>query len=235
MQLNSQRCGTIVMGVKTPFIMRGDDLVKIVTENVLAALGKENIADGDIIAVTEAVVAIAQNNIFTKQEVAAAIKKLVGSAETMVILWPIFSRNRFAPILDCLALAMQGKKIIIQLNAFIDEQGNNLFSQEIHLKPGQRGLTEAAVRQNFGNPGHVITGVDYLDLYRKIGEKRGAQVEIVCSNEADFVQDKKAVFMVSCVHGRDKTKELLQKKNYPQVFTLQDVCADHCEYGLLGA
>lgn len=225
----------MVVGVKTPFIMRGDNLVKITVDSVLATLGKENIDDGDIIAVTEAVVAIAQNNILTKKAVAAAIKKLIGPAETLVILWPIFSRNRFAPILDCLALAMQGKKIIIQLNAFIDEQGNNLFNRELSLKLEQKGLTESQVRQEFGTPNHVITGVDYLDLYRKIGEKRGAQVEIVCSNAVDYIQDNQAAFVVSCVHGRDKTKKLLQKKGYLQVYTLQDICTRYCEYGLLGA
>ena len=130
MSFNLSQCGTVVCGIKTPFILRGDDLLTIIWQSLVKTIGKENIDNGDIIAVTEAVLALAQEDIVSKKDVAESIKKQLLGSETLIVLWPIFSRNRFAPILDCLALAMKGKKIILQLNAFVDEQGNNLFNRE---------------------------------------------------------------------------------------------------------
>lgn len=235
MKLETKNCGTVVIGVKTPFILRDTNLIETVTQSVYATVGKSNLEDGDVIAVTEAVVAIAQGNIVAKDFVAKEIQKLLGKTETLVVLWPIFSRNRFAPILDCVARAMRGKKVILQLNAFIDEQGNNLFTEEHCLTGQQKGIDERELREKLGTPKHMITGKDYLRLYREILEKQDVKTEIVCSNKVDYLQRGKAAFLVANVHGREQARKQLQKLGVKKVLTLQDICADKCEFGILGA
>ncbi len=238
MSFNLSQCGTVVCGIKTPFILRGDDLLTIIWQSLVKTIGKENIDNGDIIAVTEAVLALAQEDIVSKKDVAESIKKQLLGSETLIVLWPIFSRNRFAPILDCLALAMKGKKIILQLNAFVDEQGNNLFNREVSLPKEVRGWDEETVRSHFGSPTHMITGKDYLQLYRHILEDRGVTAEIFCSNQIDFLLKKypQAMFLIANVHGREKAKSLLKKSGLKKVLTLQDLkVGKENEWGLLGS
>ncbi len=236
MRLNLQNCGTVVMGLKTPYIMRGDDLVDIVVATIKKTIGLENVETGDVVAVTEAVVALAQNNVVEKKAVAEDLQeKLGGEVETLAVVWPIFSRNRFAPILDCLALAMTGKKIIIQMNAWTDEQGNSLYQDEERLEKGKSFASYEAVKKQLGKSKHVITGMDYPQFYLDILKKHGVKGDIVFSNKEDFLVGKVDAFLVSNVHGRAKVKTELEKVTKAPILTLQDVGTKWSEFGLLGS
>ena len=236
MNLNLQDCGTLVIGLKTPYIMRGDDLVQIVTDTVGKTIGWENVTEGDVVAVTEAVVALAQNNVVKKSTVAADLQNYLGEkTQTLAVIWPIFSRNRFAPILECLALAMQGKEIIIQMNTWTDEQGNSLYQDENQLDSKQSFDSYEAVKKKFGKSKHVITGMDYPQFYLDLLQKYGVKGKVVFSNQENFLIGKADAFLVANVHGREKVRAKLQKMTQKPILTLQDVGKKWSEFGILGS
>ena len=186
----SKSIGTVVRGVRTPIIRQGDDLVKIVVDSLLTAAQSENIEfqDRDIVAATEAIVARAQGNYVSVDEIAEDIKAHFPGGHIGVI-FPILSRNRFSICLK--GIARGAKKITLMLSYPSDEVGNHLVSldalDEKGINPYTDVLTEAQYRQAFGRVEHPFTGVDYIEYYKELIQGEGAEVEIILGNNAQDI------------------------------------------------
>ena len=181
-----RKVGTISRGIRCPIIREGDNLVKIVTDSVLEAAESENfeIRDRDVIAVTESIVARAQGNYASVQAIAEDVKAKLGG-ETIGVIFPILSRNRFAICLR--GIAMGAKKIVLMLSYPSDEVGNELVSldqlDEAGINPYSDVLTLERYRELFGENKHPFTGVDYVAYYGELIKESGAEVEIIFAND----------------------------------------------------
>ena len=177
--------GTISRGVRAPIIRQGDDLAQIVVDSVLAASKSEGFSlhDRDVVAVTEAVVARAQGNYAHIDQIAADVRAKLGG-ETVGVIFPILSRNRFSVCLK--GIARGAKKIVLMLSFPADEVGNHLIDEDLldekGVNPYSDTLTEAQYRELFGKVLHPFTGVDYVEFYSELIRENGAEVEIVLSN-----------------------------------------------------
>jgi len=237
--------GTISRGIRTPIIRSGDDLVKIVADSVLEAAKDEGfeIKDRDIIASTEAIVARAQNNYVTVDEIAEDIRnKFTG--DTLGVIFPILSRNRFAICLR--AIAKGTKKIVLMLSYPSDEVGNHLVSvdmiDEKGVNPYTDVLTEEKYRELFGYVKHPFTGVDYVEYYGNLIKEAGAEVEIVFSNNSRTILDYTKDVLVCDIHTRQRTKRILKENGGNTILGLDDILTSSVngsgcneEYGLLGS
>lgn len=236
--------GTVSRGIRAPIIRSGDDLAGIVTESVLAAAKAENfsIENHDIIAVTEAVVARAQNNYATVEDIAADVRKKLGG-ETIGVVFPILSRNRFAICLR--GIAMGAKKIVLQLSYPSDEVGNHLISMdkldEAGVDPYRDVLTLARYREFFGVNRHPFTGVDYVEYYENLIRECGADCEVIFANDVRAILTRTKRVLTCDIHTRARSKRLLQAAGAEVVLGLDDILnapvngsGYNAEYGLLG-
>ena len=191
-----RKVGTISRGIRCPIIREGDDLVKIVTESVLEAAKAEGFAirDRDVIAVTESVVARAQGNYASVEAIAEDVRTKLGG-ETIGVIFPILSRNRFAICLR--GIAKGAKKVILMLSYPSDEVGNELVSldqlDEAGVNPYSDVLTLERYRELFGENKHPFTGVDYVAYYGELIKEAGAEVEIILQTipAASFLMPKR--------------------------------------------
>ncbi|HHY61143.1 MAG TPA: F420-0--gamma-glutamyl ligase [Clostridia bacterium] len=235
--------GTTVRGIRAPIVKAGDDLVQIVVESVLAAARAENftINDRDIVAVTESLVARAQGNYATVQDIAADIgQKFTGS---IGVVFPILSRNRFAVVLK--GIALSGLKIYLLLNYPADEVGNHLMDidrmEELGLNPYRDVLSEARYRELFGQEvPHMFTGVDYVRMYKELAQE--GQMEIILGNDPRTILSYTDQVLVANIHERHRTKRLLQKAGARVLYTLDEILTQprnnsgfNPEFGLLGS
>ncbi len=241
----SRMVGTISRGIRCPIIRQGDDLAQIVTDSVLEAAASEgfSLRDRDVIAITESVVARAQGNYCSVENIAADIKAKLGS-DTIGILFPILSRNRFAICLRGIAKAC--KKLVILLSYPSDEVGNELITldqlDESGVNPYSDVLTEAQFIETFGRPRHPFTGMDYVAYYRELAESCGAQVEILFGNHAHQILPY-ADHLINCdIHTRRRTKRLLEKAGAKKVLSLDEIMdapiegsGYNADFGLLGS
>jgi len=237
--------GTISRGIRTPIIRSGDNLVEIVVDSVLEAASDEGfeIKDKDIIAVTEAIVARAQNNYVTVEEIATDIKnKFTGN--TLGIIFPILSRNRFAICLR--AIAKGAKKIALMLSYPSDEVGNHLISidamDEKGVNPYTDILTLEKYRELFGCVKHPFTGVDYVEYYGDLIKEAGAEVEIIFSNNPKTILNYTKDVLVCDIHTRARTKRILKENGGNIILGLDEILTasingSGCneQYGLLGS
>ena len=236
--------GTVSRGIRAPIIRSGDDLAGIVTESVLAAAKAENfsIENHDIIAVTEAVVARAQNNYATVEDIAADVRKKLGG-ETIGVVFPILSRNRFAICLR--GIAMGAKKIVLQLSYPSDEVGNHLISMdkldEAGVDPYRDVLTLARYRELFGVNRHPFTGVDYVEYYENLIRECGADCEVIFANDVRAILTRTKRVLTCDIHTRARSKRLLQAAGAEVILGLDDILnapvngsGYNAEYGLLG-
>ncbi len=237
--------GTISRGVRAPIIRNGDDIAAIVVDSVLAAAASENIAirDRDVIAVTEAVVARAQGNYATVDQIGADIAAKFPSGHIGVIL-PILSRNRFAICLR--GIARGAKKITLMLSYPSDEVGNHLISlddlDEAGINPYSDVLTEARYRELFGYKKHTFTGVDYLAYYRDVIEGEGCEAEIILANDCRAILPYTKSVLTCDIHSRARSKRLLKAAGAEIVLGLDDILTAprdgsgyNADYGLLGS
>ena len=241
----SRMIGTVSRGVRAPIIRQGDDLVKIVTSSVLEAAADEGfeIRDRDIIAMTEAIVARAQGNYASVDDIAKDVKTKFGG-ETVGVIFPILSRNRFAICLR--GIAKGAKKIVLALSYPSDEVGNHLISldalDEKGVDPYKDVLTLAKYRELFGYEKHRFTGVDYVEYYESLIRESGAEAEII------FANDPRAILaytknVINCdIHTRARTKRLLRAAGAEIVFGLDEILNQpvngsgfNADYGLLGS
>ncbi len=237
--------GTVSRGVRAPIIREGDDIVKIVADSVLAAQesGGFTIGDRDVIAVTEAVVARAQGNYATVEQIAADIKAKYGN-QTIGVIFPILSRNRFAICLR--GIAMGAKKIVLMLSYPSDEVGNHLISldmlDEKGVNPWGDVLSEAKYRELFGTVKHPFTGVDYVEYYKELIESAGCEVEIVLANDCRSILDYTKHVLCCDIHSRERSKRLLRACGAETVYGLDNILTASVDgsgynenYGLLGS
>ena len=182
--------GTISRGIKAPIIREGDDIVKIVADSVLAAVEQDGfqLHERDVICVTEAVVARADGNYASTEDIAADVKAKLGG-ETVGVVFPILSRNRFAICLR--GIAKGAKKVVLMLSYPSDEVGNHLFDMDILDDSGVNPYTDVLsldeYRKAFGYVKHPFTGVDYVEYYKGLIEEEGAEAEIVFANHPEAI------------------------------------------------
>lgn len=237
--------GTVSRGVRAPIIREGDDLAQIVVDSVLAAAESApfTIEDRDVIAVTEAVVARAQGNYASVQNIAADVKNKLGGS-TVGVIFPILSRNRFAICLK--GIAMGCKKVVLMLSYPSDEVGNHLIDldemDEKGVNPWTDVLTEEKYRELFGYKTHVFTGVDYVDYYKKLIESTGAEAEVIFANDPRAILEYSKNVLACDIHTRARTKRLLKKAGAEVVCTLDDIMTASIDgsgyndrFGLLGS
>ena len=241
----SRMIGTVSRGVRAPIIRQGDDLVQIVTNSILEAAKDDGfeIRDRDIIAMTEAIVARAQGNYASVEDIAEDVKTKFGG-ETVGVIFPILSRNRFAICLR--GIAKGAKKIVLMLSYPSDEVGNHLISldalDEKGINPYTDVLTLSKYRELFGYEKHRFTGVDYVEYYESLIRECGAEAEIV------FANDPRAVLaytknVINCdIHTRARTKRLLRAAGAEIVYGLDEILnapvngsGFNADYGLLGS
>lgn len=241
----SRTLGTVVRGVRAPIFRQGDDIVKTTVDTVLNALRENDIAarDGDVVAVTESVVARCQGNYATCEQIAADVKAKTGGV-TVGVTFPILSRNRFSLLLRGIALGV--KKVVLVLSYPSDEVGNHLVSldqlDEAGIDPWHDVLSLAQFREAFGSVIHPFTGVDYVDYYKSIIEEAGAEAEIVFANRVQAVLDYTDAVICCDIHTRKRSKRLLTAAGAKVVLGLDDLLTASVDgsgynpqYGLLGS
>lgn len=233
--------GTMSIGVKGPIIKKGDNLVNIVCDSVISACNQHNLSleDRDIVAVTEAVVAKSQGNFATLEDIATDVNNKFGD-ETVGLILPILSRNRFSLLLKGIAKGV--KKLIIQLSLPSDEVGNHLISEEQLIESGinpYNTLTEQEFYNIFGTPEHEFTGVNYVELYKSYG---GENCEIIFSNNPCAILAYTKNVINADIHTREMTKRTLIKNGAEKVYSLSEILNTSVngsgynpEYGLLGS
>lgn len=237
--------GTISRGVRAPIIREGDDIVSIVAESVISAAKSENLEmrDRDVVAVTEAVVARAQGNYATIDQIAADISAKFPEG-TVGVIFPILSRNRFAICLKGIARGV--KKIVLMLSYPSDEVGNHLIDLDsldaAGVNPWADVLTEAKFRELFGVVKHPFTGVDYIEYYRELIEAQGCEVEIVLANDCRKILDYTDCVLTCDIHTRERSKRLLRAAGAKKVYGVDEVLTSSVDgsgynekYGLLGS
>ena len=241
----SRMVGTISRGVRAPIIRSGDDLAVIVTESVLTAAREEGyeIRDRDVVAMTEAIVARAQGNYATVDDIALDVKNKLGG-ETVGVIFPILSRNRFAICLR--GIAKGAKKLVLMLSYPSDEVGNHLVSldalDEKGINPYSDVLTLEKYRELFGYEKHPFTGVDYVEYYEQLVRECGAEVAFVFANDARAILPYTKNIINCDIHTRARTKRILKAAGAERVFGLDEIMNEsvngsgyNAKYGLLGS
>ena len=241
----SRMLGTVSMGVRAPIIRQGDDMVKIVTDCILDAMKYDGLQprNRDIVAMTEAIVARAQGNYATVDNIATDVRNKLGG-ETVGVIFPILSRNRFAICLR--GIAKGAKKIVLMLSYPSDEVGNHLIDldmlDEKGINPYSDVLSEEQYRELFGYTVHPFTGVDYVAYYKNLVQEMGAECEVIFANDCRAIL-KHTKNVINCdIHTRVRTKRLLKAAGAERVCGLDDlltVSIDgsgwNARYGLLGS
>ena len=237
--------GTVSRGVRAPIIRNGDNIAEIVTNCILESSRVEGIPvkDRDIVAMTEAIVARAQGNYCTIDDIATDIKAKFGG-ETVGVIFPILSRNRFSVCLT--GIARGAKKIVLMLSYPSDEVGNHLVSldkvDEMGVNPYSDVLTLEKYRELFGYEKHRFTGVDYVEFYEKLIREQGADCEIIFANDARAILPYTKNVLACDIHTRHRSKRLLKAAGAEIVYGLDDILSEsingsgyNAQYGLLGS
>ncbi len=221
-----RRVGTVSRGIRCPIIREGDDLTQIVTDSVIEAAQIEGfeLRDRDVISMTESIVARSQGNYCTVNDIAADVKAKLGG-DTVGVMFPILSRNRFAICLK--GIAMGCKKIVLQLSYPSDEVGNELVSidrvDEAGINPYSDVLTLQKYRDVFGYTKHEFTGVDYVEYYSDIIKEEGCDVEIIFANQPKAILDYTKNVINCDIHTRARTKRILKAAGAERVFGLDEI------------
>jgi len=241
----SRMIGTISMGIRAPIIRQGDDLAQIVIDSISQAIKDDGLQprDRDVLAMTEAIVARAQGNYASVEDIAADVRVKLGS-ETVGVIFPILSRNRFAVCLR--GIAKGCKKVVLMLSYPADEVGNHLIDW-VHMDkhgvdPYRDVLSESQYRQMFGYLKHPFTGVDYVEYYGDLVRSCGTECEIIFANAPQAIL-KYTKNVLNCdIHTRERTKRLLKEGGAERVYGLDEIMnapvnGSGCneKYGLLGS
>lgn len=240
-----RKVGTISRGIRCPIIREGDNLANIVVESVLDAATSEGfeLRDRDVISLTESIVARAQGNYASVEAIASDVREKLGG-ETIGVIFPILSRNRFAICLK--GIAMGAKKVVLMLSYPSDEVGNQLVSldklDEAGINPYSDVLTLEKYRELFGENKHEFTGVDYVEYYEQLIREAGAEVEIIFANNPRTILDYTKNVMTCDIHTRARTKRILKAAGAERVCGMDDILTAPVDgsgcnerYGLLGS
>src|SRR6056297_3339237 len=234
--------GTQVRGIRAPIIKSGDNLAEIVVSSLQRSWQEENyeIKDKDVVGITESLVARAQGNYINIDDIAAEINEIF-SGDTIGIVFPILSRNRFSMILK--GIAASGKKIYLQLSYPNDEVGNPLLDSrkiyELKIDPYNYVINEEEYYQKFGDFKHPFTGVNYVDLYKEIAAE--TEIEIIAANQPQTILNYTDQVIAADIHTRERTKEILRENGAVKVISLNEICNQdqgqgfNPDYGLLGS
>ena len=241
----SRLYGTVSRGVRAPMIREGDNLAEIVTKCILDAAESENVQihDRDIVAMTESIVARAQGNYASVQDIADDVKAKFGG-ETVGVIFPILSRNRFSICLR--GIAMGCKKVVLMLSYPSDEVGNHLISIDVMdekgVDPYKDVLTLEKYRELFGYEKHRFTGVDYVEYYESLIREAGADCEIIFANDPRAILPFTKNVLYCDIHTRFRTRRLLEKAGAEKVFGFDQILSASVngsgyneKYGLLGS
>ena len=245
MENNTRRVGTVSRGIRCPIIRQGDDLAAIVTESVLLAARDDGfeLRDRDVISITESIVARAQGNYASVQDIADDVRAKCGGG-TVGVIFPILSRNRFAICLR--GIAMGAKKIVLMLSYPSDEVGNELVSLDkidaAGVNPYSDVLSLEKYRELFGENRHEFTGVDYVKYYGDLIREAGAEAQIVFANQPKAILDYTDTVINCDIHTRARTKRILKEAGARVVLGLDEILnapvnGSGCNerYGLLGS
>ncbi len=240
-----RKVGTVSRGIRCPIIRQGDNLVDITVTSVLEAAESEGfqLRDRDVVSLTESIVARAQGNYAKVEDIAADVKAKLGG-ETIGVIFPILSRNRFAICLK--GIAMGAKKVVLMLSYPSDEVGNSLLTydqlDDAGINPYSDVLSLEKYRELFGENKHEFTGVDYVAYYSDIIKSAGAEVEIVFANQAKTILNYTDCVLTCDIHTRVRTKRILKAAGAKVVCGLDDILnasvnGSGCneKYGLLGS
>lgn len=238
--------GTVARGIRTPIINKGDNLEQLVPECVLKASEAEGFAigDRDIIAITESVVGRAQGNYASVDAIAEDIRSKYGE-DTIGLVFPILSRNRFGTCLKGIAKGA-AEKIVLLLSYPADEVGNHLIDPDLldekNINPWSDVLTKEEFIYYFGTPKHPFTGVNYIEYYESIVEETGRKCEIIFSNNPLTILEYTKSILICDIHTRAKTRRILNANGADKVYGLEDILTAPIdgngyneEYGLLGS
>ena len=240
----SRYSGTVSRGIRCPIIKQGDDLLKIIPDTVVEASKNEGFSlnDRDVVAITESIVARAQGNYCTVDDIAKDIRNKLGGEE-MGVIFPITSRNRFSVLLT--GFARGAKKIYLMLSYPSDEVGNAFLNydelDEKGIDPYNDVLSEKQYKELFGDPVHEFTGVNYVDYYRELINNEGCECEIIFANKAKTILDYSKNVLTCDIHTRARTKRILKALG-ANVYGLDDIMNASVDgsgfnekYGLLGS
>ena len=241
----TRKTGTVSRGIRCPIIREGDDIANIVVNSVVEASEAEGfeLRDRDVVAITESVVARSQGNYASIDAIAEDVKNKLGG-ETVGVIFPILSRNRFAICLK--GIAKGAKKIVLMLNYPSDEVGNALVSldqlDEAGINPYSDVLTEEKYRELFGKNPHPFTGVDYIQYYGDLIRSCGAEAEIILANDARVILNYTDSVLNCDIHSRARTKRILNAAGAKRVVGLDEILSQsvngsgyNAKYGLLGS
>ena len=241
----SRMVGTVSMGIRAPIIRKGDDLAEIVTASIAEAMKEDGLKprDRDVVAMTEAIVARAQGNYATVDDIAQDVRAKFGG-DTVGVIFPILSRNRFAICLR--GIAKGCKKIVLMLSYPSDEVGNHLIDWDLMdqhgVDPYRDVLSEERYREMFGYIKHTFTGVDYVEYYGNLIRESGAEVEIIFANDPRALLNYTKNVLNCDIHTRERTKRLLKAAGAERVYGLDEIMnapvnGSGCneKYGLLGS
>ncbi len=240
-----RKVGTISRGIRCPIIREGDDLAEIIVDSVLDAAKSEGyeIRDRDVIAATESIVARAQGNYASVDAIAKDVKEKLGG-ETIGVIFPILSRNRFSICLK--GIARGAKKVVLMLSYPSDEVGNELVSldklDEAGINPYSDVLDEKRYRELFGENLHPFTGVDYVAYYSELIREQGAEVEVIFANNPRVILEYTKDVLTCDIHTRARTKRILKAAGAKRVLGMDDILTSPVDgsgcneaYGLLGS
>lgn len=240
-----RKVGTISRGIRCPIIRKGDNLVDITVNSVLEACESENFSlrDRDVISLTESIVARSQGNYASIDDIANDVKNKLGG-ETIGVIFPILSRNRFAICLK--GIAKGAKKVVLMLSYPSDEVGNALLSYDqidnANVNPYSDVLSLEKYRELFGYTKHEFTGIDYVEYYKDLIESCGAEAEIIFANQAKTILKYTDCVLTCDIHTRNRTKRILKENGAKIVCGLDDILTEsingsgyNSKYGLLGS
>lgn len=238
--------GTVVRGIRGPIVNQGDRIEEIVVDSVLRAAEAEgfSIQDKDIVTVTESIVARAQGNYATIDHIAKDVSSKFGD-ETIGVIFPILSRNRFAICLRGIAKGA-AKKVVLMLSYPSDEVGNHLVDLDLldekGINPWTDVLSEEQFREHFGYNKHTFTGIDYIDYYKSLIEEYGVECEVIFSNNPKTILEYTKNVLTCDIHTRNRTKRILKANGGDKIYSLDNILSasidgSGCneEYGLLGS
>lgn len=237
--------GTVARGLRAPIIQPGDDLGKIIVDVLMDAVhaGEFEIRDRDILGMTEAILARAQNNYASADDIAEDIRQKIGGDEVGLV-FPITSRNRFSVCLRGIAKAM--KKIYLQYSYPSDEVGNPMVDidtlEKSGVNPYSDVLSEEEFIEAFGAPKHPFTDVNYIECYREVAEEEGCEIEFIFANDPTAILDLTDRVICCDIHSRQRSKRLLKGAGAKAVYGLDDIMTESIngsgyneQYGLLGS
>ena len=241
----SRMFGTVSMGLRAPIIRQGDDMVEIVTGCILEAMKEDGLVprNRDIVAMTEAIVARAQGNYVSVDDIAADVRAKLGG-ETVGVMFPILSRNRFAICLR--GIAKGCKKIVLMLSYPSDEVGNHLIDWDLMdekgVDPYKDVLSEEKYRELFGYLKHPFTGVDYVEYYSQLIREMGCECEVIFANNPRAILAYTKNVLTCDIHTRARTKRILKAGGAERVLGLDEIMTEpingsgyNAKYGLLGS